>query len=52
MGLTDPTGPPGAFDQSLSVLGFAQDSDGEVYVLGNLSGRPFGTGGVMLRIGM
>jgi glucose/arabinose dehydrogenase len=50
LGLTDPSAPPKAFDQSLSVLGFAQDSAGEVYILGNRTGRPVGTGGVMVKI--
>ena len=35
---------------NLAVLGFGEDSDGEVYLLGNVSGLPFGTGGVILRI--
>jgi glucose/arabinose dehydrogenase len=51
LGLTDPSAPEKAFDQSLSVLGFAQDSAGEMYILGNRTGRPFGTGGVMLKLG-
>jgi glucose/arabinose dehydrogenase len=50
LGLTDPSRPPAAFEQSLSVLGFAQDSTGEVYILGNKTGRPFGDTGVMLKI--
>ena len=32
------------------MLGLGQDARGEVYVLGNRTGRPFGTGGVMLKI--
>jgi hypothetical protein len=50
LGLTDPARPPTAFPQTLSVLGFAQDVRGEIYVLGNRTGRPFGDGGVMLRL--
>jgi len=34
----------------LSLLGFGQDAEGEVYVLANATGVPFGTGGVVLRI--
>lgn len=34
----------------LGVLGFGQDSAGELYVLGNVSGLPFGTQGVVLRL--
>lgn len=34
---------------NLAVLGFGEDADGEIYVLGNVSGVPFGTGGVILR---
>lgn len=45
---TDPTRQP--FPETIAVLGMGQDADGEVYVLGNLSGRPFGTGGVVLRL--
>ncbi len=35
---------------NLAVLGFGEDADGEVYLLGNSSGVPFGTGGVVLRL--
>jgi hypothetical protein len=35
---------------NLAVLGFGEDTDGEIYLLGNVSGVPFGTGGVMLRL--
>ena len=38
-------GPP-----TLAVLGMGRDANGEVYVLGNISGLPFGTEGVVLRI--
>jgi glucose/arabinose dehydrogenase len=36
----------------LSLLGFGQDALGEVYVLGNGTGTPFGDTGVVLRIGL
>ena len=32
------------------LLGFARDAWGEVYVLGNSTGTPFGTTGVVLKI--
>ena len=35
---------------ALSLLGMGQDAAGEVYALGNASGVPFGTTGVVLRI--
>ncbi len=35
---------------NLSLLGFGQDENGEVYVLANNTGVPFGVGGVVLRI--
>jgi glucose/arabinose dehydrogenase len=50
LGLTDPDRPPAAFPQTLSVLGMAQDAQGELYVMGNINGVPFGTDGVVLRI--
>ena len=34
----------------LSLLGFGQDANGELYVLGNSTGVPFGDTGVVLRI--
>jgi glucose/arabinose dehydrogenase len=34
----------------LRVAGFGQDADGELYVLGNTTGTPFGDTGVVLRI--
>jgi hypothetical protein len=34
----------------LAVLGMGQDAEGEVYTMGNISGVPFGTGGVVLRL--
>lgn len=35
---------------SLALLGFGQDADGEIYALGNVSGLPFGTQGVVVRL--
>ena len=35
---------------NLAVLGFGQDAAGEVYLLGNKSGVPFGDGGGVLRL--
>ncbi|MCH8815843.1 MAG: PQQ-dependent sugar dehydrogenase [Chloroflexi bacterium] len=35
---------------NLSLLGFGQDADGEVYVLANGTGTPFGTTGVVLKL--
>jgi glucose/arabinose dehydrogenase len=40
----------GASMANLSVLGFGQDGDGELYVLGNRTGTPFGNTGVILKI--
>jgi len=34
----------------LSLLGFGQDAVGEIYVLGNMTGTPFGDTGVVLKI--
>ena len=51
LGLTDPTRPPAAFPQSIAVQGWAQDEKGEVYVLGNRTGRAVGNGGFILRLG-
>ncbi|MBI4391637.1 MAG: PQQ-dependent sugar dehydrogenase, partial [candidate division NC10 bacterium] len=34
----------------LAVLGIGQDAHGELYVLGNISGVPFGTGGRVLKL--
>ena len=34
----------------LTLLGFGQDTDGELYVLGNTTGVPFGETGVVLKI--
>lgn len=38
-------------DLGLSLLGFGQDEEGQVYVLANSTGTPFGVTGVVLRIG-
>ena len=51
LGLSDPSAEPGPYPQTLAVLGMGSDVDGELYVLGNISGLPFGDEGVMLRIG-
>ena len=40
----------GLFPPTLAVLGIGQDAVGEVYVMGNISGLPFGTDGVVLRL--
>jgi glucose/arabinose dehydrogenase len=40
----------GVAPPTLAVLGMGQDANGEVYVMGNISGLPFGTEGVVLRI--
>jgi glucose/arabinose dehydrogenase len=40
----------GTVPPTLAVLGMGQDASGEVYVLGNISGVPFGTEGVVLRL--
>jgi glucose/arabinose dehydrogenase len=50
LGLTPPPHGPEAFQQTMSVLGMAQDASGEVYVTGNQTGRPVGTDGFVLRI--
>lgn len=40
----------GLEELGLAVLGFGQDAEGEVYLMANVTGIPFGTGGVVLRI--
>jgi len=40
----------GEFPRTMAVLGIGQDADGEIYVAGNFTGLPFGTGGVVLRL--
>jgi glucose/arabinose dehydrogenase len=50
LGLTAPPHGPEEFAQTMAVLGMAQDTSGEVYVTGNQTGRPSGTGGFVLRI--
>jgi glucose/arabinose dehydrogenase len=48
--------PPGQQQRSstegigLALLGFGQDAAGELYVLGNINGTPFGSEGVVLRL--
>ncbi len=41
----------GAPNLGMSLQGFAQDASGEIYVLANTTGTPFGETGVVLRIG-
>jgi hypothetical protein len=43
-----PVLPGGAL--SLALLGIGQDADGELYFTGNVSGVPFGNGGVVVRL--
>jgi len=50
LGLNDPNQPPAFFPQTLAVLGMGQDASGEIYVMGNINGIPFGTDGVLLRL--
>jgi len=50
LGLTDPNRPAAEFAQSISVQGWGQDNDGEIYVLGSRTGRAVGTGGFILKI--
>jgi glucose/arabinose dehydrogenase len=40
----------GLFPPTLAVLGIGQDAAGEVYTMGNISGVPFGFGGVVLKL--
>ena len=40
----------GLIPPTLAVLGMGQDAAGEVYTMGNISGVPFGTGGVVLKL--
>jgi len=40
----------GEVPPTLAVLGMGQDAQGELYTMGNISGVPFGTGGVVLRL--
>jgi hypothetical protein len=40
----------GAVPPTLAVLGMGQDTGGELYTMGNISGVPFGTEGVVLRL--
>jgi glucose/arabinose dehydrogenase len=45
-----PTACDGEVPPTLAVLGMGQDTQGEIYTMGNISGVPFGTGGVVLRL--
>ena len=47
LGLADRLGTEGL---GISLLGFGQDAAGELYVLGNTNGTPFGSDGRMLKI--
>jgi glucose/arabinose dehydrogenase len=40
----------GEVPPTLAVLGMGQDSVGEIYVMGNINGVPFGSDGVVLRL--
>jgi glucose/arabinose dehydrogenase len=40
----------GLLPPTLGVLGMGQDAAGEIYTMGNISGTPFGTGGVVLKL--
>ncbi len=40
----------GPDELGLSLLGFGQDANGELYVLGNMTGVPFGDTGIVLRL--
>jgi len=40
----------GLFPPTLAVLGMGEDAAGEIYVTGNISGLPFGSEGVVLRL--
>ncbi len=50
LGLAEGDAEPGPFPQTLAVLGMGEDASGELYVLGNINGIPFGNDGVVLRI--
>jgi glucose/arabinose dehydrogenase len=39
----------GLWPPTLAMLGIGQDAQGEIYAMGNISGLPFGTGGVVVR---
>jgi hypothetical protein len=40
----------GLWPPTLAMLGMGQDAQGEIYAMGNISGLPFGTGGVVVRL--
>jgi len=50
LGLTDPSRPAAEFAQSIAVMGWAEDTKGEIYVLGSRTGRPVGHNGFVLKI--
>jgi glucose/arabinose dehydrogenase len=41
LGLTDPARPPLAVPQTISLMGWAEDEDGNLYALGSRTGRAF-----------
>jgi glucose/arabinose dehydrogenase len=45
LGLTDPTRPPLAAPQTISLMGWAEDGEGNIYALGSRTGRAFNTDG-------
>jgi glucose/arabinose dehydrogenase len=47
LGLTDPSRPPAAFAQTIALMGWAQDENGEVYALGSRVGRPLKADGTL-----
>jgi len=50
LGLIDPARPPAEFPQTIAVQGWAEDEHGEIYVLGNRTGRAVGMGGFILKL--
>jgi glucose/arabinose dehydrogenase len=45
LGLTEPSRPPLAFPQTISLMGWAEDDHGNIYALGSRTGRAFDDGG-------
>ncbi len=52
LGLPDRTAPPAYFQQTLGVLGMGEDTEGEIYITGNVTGFPSGSDGVVLRLAL
>ena len=50
LGLAEGTSTCPEFPITLAVLGMGEDARGELYIMGNISGTPFGNKGVVLRI--